>query len=156
VNLNATLIMQLVVFFVLALFVAKFVWPPMRTALDERRQKVADGLAAADRARIELADANKRIEADLAKSRNENQARLADAEKRAAQLIDEARKAAEAEKARILAQAKDEAAQEMVRAKDALRDQVAALVVAGAEQILKREVDAKAHAELLAGLKAKL
>jgi F-type H+-transporting ATPase subunit b len=156
VNLNATLIMQLVVFFVLAWFVAKFVWPPMRTALDERRQKVADGLAAADRARIELADANKRIEADLAKSRNENQARLADAEKRAAQLIDEARKAAEAEKARILAQAKDEAAQEMVRAKDALRDQVAALVVAGAEQILKREVDAKAHAELLAGLKAKL
>ncbi|KPF69971.1 ATP synthase subunit B [beta proteobacterium AAP99] len=155
-NLNATLIMQLVVFFVLALFVAKFVWPPMRTALDERRQKVADGLAAADRARIELADANKRIEADLAKSRNENQARLADAEKRATQLIDEARKAAEAEKARILAQAKEEAAQEMVRAKDALRDQVAALVVAGAEQILKREVDAKAHAELLAGLKAKL
>ncbi len=155
-NLNATLIMQLVVFFVLAWFVAKFVWPPMRTALDERRQKVADGLAAADRARIELAEANKRIEADLAKSRNENQARLADAEKRAAQLIDEARKAAEAEKARILAQAKEEAAQEMVRAKDALRDQVAALVVAGAEQILKREVDAKAHAELLAGLKAKL
>jgi F-type H+-transporting ATPase subunit b len=156
VNLNATLFMQLVVFFVLAWFVAKFVWPPMRTALDERRQKVADGLAAADRARIELAEANKRIEADLAKSRNENQARLADAEKRAAQLIDEARKAAEAEKARILAQAKEEAAQEMVRAKDALRDQVAALVVAGAEQILKREVDAKAHAELLAGLKAKL
>ncbi len=155
-NLNATLFMQLVVFFVLAWFVAKFVWPPMRTALDERRQKVADGLAAADRARIELAEANKRIEADLAKSRNENQARLADAEKRAAQLIDEARKAAEAEKARILAQAKEEAAQEMVRAKDALRDQVAALVVAGAEQILKREVDAKAHAELLAGLKAKL
>jgi F-type H+-transporting ATPase subunit b len=156
VNLNATLFMQVLVFFVLAWFVAKFVWPPMRTALDERRQKVADGLAAADRARIELADANKRIEADLAKSRNENQARLADAEKRAAQLIDEARKAAEAEKARILAQAKEEAAQEMVRAKDALRDQVAALVVAGAEQILKREVDAKAHAELLAGLKAKL
>ncbi|MFC3148584.1 F0F1 ATP synthase subunit B [Piscinibacterium candidicorallinum] len=155
-NLNATLFMQVLVFFVLAWFVAKFVWPPMRTALDERRQKVADGLAAADRARIELADANKRIEADLAKSRNENQARLADAEKRAAQLIDEARKAAEAEKARILAQAKEEAAQEMVRAKDALRDQVAALVVAGAEQILKREVDAKAHAELLAGLKAKL
>jgi F-type H+-transporting ATPase subunit b len=156
VNLNATLFMQVLVFFVLAWFVAKFVWPPMRTALDERRQKVADGLAAADRARIELADANKRIEADLAKSRNENQARLADAEKRAAQLIDEARKAAEAEKARILAQAKEEAAQEMVRTKDALRDQVAALVVAGAEQILKREVDAKAHAELLAGLKAKL
>lgn len=155
-NLNATLFMQVLVFFVLAWFVAKFVWPPMRTALDERRQKVADGLAAADRARIELADANKRIEADLAKSRNENQARLADAEKRAAQLIDEARKAAEAEKARILAQAKEEAAQEMVRTKDALRDQVAALVVAGAEQILKREVDAKAHAELLAGLKAKL
>jgi F-type H+-transporting ATPase subunit b len=156
VNLNATLFMQLVVFFILAWFIAKFVWPPMRTALDERRQKIADGLAAAERGKLELADANKRVEAELAKSRSENQSRLADVEKRSTQMIDEARKAAEAERARILAQAKEEAAQEMVRAKDELRDQVAALAVAGAEQILKREVDAKAHAELLAGLKAKL
>jgi len=156
VNLNYTLFMQLLVFFVLAGFIARFVWPPMRAALDERRQKIADGLAAADRAKIELNSANRRIETELASARAENQARLAEAEKRAAQILDEARKSAEAEKNRILAQAKEEAAQEMVRAKDSLRDQVAVLAVAGAEQILKREVDAKAHSELLAALKAKL
>lgn len=155
-NLNYTLFMQVLVFFVLAGFVAKFVWPPMRTALDERRQKIADGLAAADRAKIELTSANRRIETELAVARADNQARLTEAEKRAAQIVDDARKTAEAEKARILAQAKEEAAQEMLRAKDSLRDQIAVLAVAGAEQILKREVDAKTHSELLAGLNAKL
>jgi F-type H+-transporting ATPase subunit b len=156
VNLNATLIVQLFVFYILAWVVAKQVWPPLRATLDERRQKIADGLAAADRAKIELTSANRRIETELASARADNQSRLAEAEKRAAQIVDDARKTAEAEKARIVAQAKDEAAQEMIRAKDSLRDQVAALAVAGAEQILKREVDAKAHSDLLAGLKAKL
>lgn len=155
-NLNATLIVQLFVFYILAWVVAKQVWPPLRATLDERRQKIADGLAAADRAKIELTSANRRIETELASARADNQSRLAEAEKRAAQIVDDARKTAEAEKARIVAQAKDEAAQEMIRAKDSLRDQVAALAVAGAEQILKREVDAKAHSDLLAGLKAKL
>ena len=155
-NLNATLIVQLFVFYILAWVVAKQVWPPLRETLDERRQKISDGLAAADRAKIELTSANRRIETELASARADNQSRLAEAEKRAAQIVDDARKTAEAEKARIVAQAKDEAAQEMIRAKDSLRDQVAALAVAGAEQILKREVDAKAHSDLLAGLKAKL
>ncbi len=155
-NLNATLIVQLFVFYILAWVVAKQVWPPLRATLDERRQKISDGLAAADRAKIELTSANRRIETELASARADNQSRLAEAEKRAAQIVDDARKTAEAEKARIVAQAKDEAAQEMIRAKDSLRDQVAALAVAGAEQILKREVDAKAHSDLLAGLKAKL
>lgn len=155
-NLNATLIVQLFVFYALAWVVAKLVWPPLRATLDDRRQKIADGLAAADRAKIELTSANRRIESELAKAKADNQARLAEAEKRAAQIVDEARKTAETEKARILAQAKDEAAQEMIRAKDSLRDQVAVLAVAGAEQILRREVDAKAHSDLLAGLKAKL
>ena len=155
-NLNATLIVQLFVFYILAWVVAKQVWPPLRATLDERRQKISDGLAAADRAKIELTSANRRIETELASARADNQSRLAEAEKRAAQIVDDARKTAEAEKARIVAQAKDEAAQEMIRAKDSLRDQVAALAVAGAEQILKREVNAKAHSDLLAGLKAKL
>ena len=155
-NLNATFIAQLIVFFVLAWVTMTFVWPPIMKALDERAKKIADGLAAADRGKLELAEANKRVEADLVKSRADNQARLADAEKQAAQLIDAAKKTAEAEKARILAQAKVEAAQEVQRAKDALRNAVAELAVKGAEQILRREVNAQAHADLLGQLKAQL
>ncbi|MGL4574098.1 MAG: F0F1 ATP synthase subunit B [Burkholderiaceae bacterium] len=155
-NINATLIAQLAVFFVLAWVSTKFIWPPLIKAIDDRRQKIADGLAAAERGKLELAEANKRVETELAKSRTENQGRMAEAEKRAAQIIEDARKAGEAEKARIVAAAKEEAEQQMVRAKESLRDQVALLAVAGAEQILKREVDAKAHADLLSGLKAKL
>jgi len=155
-NLNATFIAQLVVFFVLAWVTMTYVWPPIMKALDERAAKIADGLAAADRGKAELAEANKRVEAELAKSRTENQARMADAEKQAAHLIEEAKKAAEAEKARILAQAKAEAEQEAQRAKDALRNAVAELAVKGAEQILRREVNAQAHADLLGQLKAQL
>ncbi len=155
-NLNATFIAQLIVFFVLAWVTMTFVWPPIMKALDERAKKIADGLAAADRGKLELAEANKRVEAELVKSRADNQARLADAEKQAAQLIDAAKKTAEAEKARILAQAKVEAAQEVQRAKDALRNAVAELAVKGAEQILRREVNAQAHADLLGQLKAQL
>lgn len=155
-NLNATFIVQLIVFFVLAWVTMSYVWPPIMKALDERAKKIADGLAAADRGKLELAEANKRVEAELAKSRSDNQVRMAEAEKQAAQLIEDAKKAAEAEKARILAQAKTEAAQEAQRAKDALRNAVAELAVKGAEQILKREVNAQAHADLLTQLKAQL
>jgi len=155
-NLNATFIAQLVVFFVLAWVTMTYVWPPIMKALDERAAKIADGLAAADRGKAELAEANKRVEAELAKSRTENQARMADAEKQAAHLIEEAKKAAEAERARILAQARAEAEQEAQRAKDALRNAVADLAVKGAEQILRREVNAQAHADLLGQLKAQL
>jgi F-type H+-transporting ATPase subunit b len=155
-NLNATFIAQLIVFFVLAWVTMTYVWPPMMKALDERAKKIADGLAAADRGKAELAEANKRVEAELAKSRADNQVRMAEAEKQAALLIEEAKKTAEAEKARILAQAKMEAAQEAQRAKDGLRNAVAELAVKGAEQILRREVNAQAHAELLSQLKAQL
>lgn len=155
-NLNATFIVQLIVFFVLAWVTMSYVWPPIMKALDERAKKIADGLAAAERGKAELAEANKRVEVELAKSRNDNQVRMAEAEKQAAQLIEDAKKAAEAEKARILVQAKAEAAQEAQRAKDALRNAVADLAVKGAEQILKREVNAQAHAELLTQLKAQL
>jgi len=155
-NLNATFIAQLIVFFVLAWVTMTYVWPPIMKALDERAAKIADGLAAADRGKAELAEANRRVEAELAKSRAENQARMADAEKQAALLIEEAKKAAEAEKARILAQARAEAEQEAQRAKDALRNAVAELAVKGAEQILRREINAQAHADLLGQLKAQL
>ncbi len=155
-NLNATLIVQFVVFFILALFTMKFVWPPLMKALDERARKIADGLAAAEKGKLELAEANKRVEQELAQVRNVSQVRMAEAEKTASMVIDEAKKQAEVEKARILAEARAEADQQVQRARDVLRDQVAALAVAGAEQILKREVNAAAHADLLAQLRTQL
>ena len=155
-NLNATFIVQLVVFFVLAWVTMTYIWPPIMKALDERAKKIADGLAAAEKGKLELAEANQRVDAELAQSRAANQGRLAEAEKQANALIEAAKKDAEAEKARILAQAKAEAAQEVQRARDALRNSVAELAVKGAEQILKREVNAGNHAELLNQLKAQL
>jgi len=156
VNLNATLFVQFVVFFILAYFTMRFVWPPLMKALDERARKIADGLAAAERGKLELADANKRVEQELAQVRATSQVRMAEAEKTASMVIDEAKKQAEVEKARILAEARAEADQQVQRARDVLRDQVAALAVAGAEQILKREVNAQAHADLLSQLKTQL
>jgi F-type H+-transporting ATPase subunit b len=156
VNLNATFIVQLAVFFTLAWFVSRFVWPPLRVALDERRDKIASGLKAAERAQSNLAEAERKVQAELVAAKAANQSRVADAEKQAAAIIDAAKAGAEAEKARILQLAKEEADQQMVRAKDSLREQVAALAVSGAEQILKREVNAAAHADLLTALKAKL
>jgi F-type H+-transporting ATPase subunit b len=156
VNLNATLVVQFVVFFILAGFTMKFVWPPLMKALDERAKKIADGLAAAEKGKLELADANKRVENELASSRAANQLRVVEAEKQAAMVIEDAKKQAEHEKARILAEARAEAEQQVQRARDVLRDQVAALAVAGAEQILKREVNAGVHADLLSQLKTQL
>jgi len=156
VNLNATFIIQTIVFLILAWFTMKFVWPPVMAALDDRAKKIADGLAAADRAKLELNEAHKRVDAELAQSRNDNQTRLAEAEKQAAGVIADARKTAEAEKARILAEAKAEADQEVQRARDTLRDQVASLAVRGAEQSLKKEIDPAKHAALLDELKAQL
>ncbi len=155
-NLNATLVVQFVVFFILAGFTMKFVWPPLMKALDERAKKIADGLAAAEKGKLELADANKRVENELASSRAANQLRVVEAEKQAAMVIEDAKKQAEHEKARILAEARAEAEQQVQRARDVLRDQVAALAVAGAEQILKREVNAGVHADLLSQLKTQL
>jgi F-type H+-transporting ATPase subunit b len=156
VNLNATLIAQFVVFFILAFVTMKFVWPPLIKALDERAKKIADGLAAADKGKAELALANKRVEEELARARTDNLARVADAEKQAAGIVEKAKAEAETERARILAQATAEAGQEMQRARDTLRASVADLAVAGAAKILKREVNAAAHADILADLKAKL
>jgi F-type H+-transporting ATPase subunit b len=148
VNINATLFLQAVVFAILVWFTMKFVWPPIAKALDERAQKIADGLAAADKAKTELASANKRVEAELATSRNETASRLADAERRAQAITEEGNK--------IIAAAKAEAEQQTVKAREALREQVAALAVKGAEQILRKEVNAGVHADLLNRLKTEL
>ena len=155
-NINATLFLQAVVFAILVWFTMKFVWPPITKALDERAKKVADGLAAADKAKLELQSANKRVEEQLVQSRNETAKLLADAEKRAQAIVDEAKRRAEDEGAKIVAAAKAEAQQQSIQAREALRSQVAALAVKGAEQILKREVNAGVHAELLTRLKTEL
>lgn len=155
-NLNATLVAQMVVFFILWWVVAKFIWPPLVKALDERAKKIADGLAAADKGKAELELANKRVDQALTEARNEGAQRIADAEKRAQMSAEEIKQNAQAEAARIVAQAKAEAEQQTVRARESLRDQVATLAVKGAEQILKREVNAQVHTDLLNQLKAEL
>ncbi len=155
-NLNATLFAQMVVFLILAWFTMKFVWPPLINALDERSKKIADGLAAAEKGKSELEAAHKRVGEELAQARNDGQHRIAEAEKRAQALAEEIKAQAHAEAKRIVAQAKADADQQVVKAREVLRAEVAALAVQGAEQILKREVDQSAHAELLNQLKAEL
>jgi len=156
VNLNATLFAQLVVFFILAWFTMQFVWPPIVKALDERAKKIADGLAAAERGKHDLELATKRSADALREGKEKAADLLAQAEKRAAQIIEEAKIAAKVEADRIVAAGKVEADQEVVRAKEHLREQVSALVVSGAEKILRREIDAKAHADILAAIKQDL
>ena len=155
-NLNATLFAQLVVFFILAWFTMKFVWPPIMKALDERAAKIADGLAAADKAKSDLVLAERRATDEMRKARESANELRAGAERQGAQILEEAR----AEAARIVAAARaaaeGEAEVAAQRAKEVLRDQVALLAVAGAEQILRKEIDAAKHADLLNQLKAEL
>ena len=155
-NINATLFVQMVVFFIGAWVMMKFIWPPLIKALEERQKKIADGLAAADRGNRSLDEAQKKVAQFDAEARARAQALMAETEKRAQALIEEAKGQAKVEGDRMIASAKAEAEQEVVRAKDALRDQVAVLAIAGAEQILRREVNAQVHADLLSQLKAKL
>jgi F-type H+-transporting ATPase subunit b len=156
VNINATLFLQAIVFAVLVWFTMRFVWPPITKAIDERTQKIADGLSAAERARLELTQANRRVEEQLAAARDDAAKRLADAERLAQSMIEDAKARAAEEGAKIVAAARAEAQQEVVKAREVLRGQVAELAVRGAEQILHREVDRRAHAELLARLAAEL
>ncbi|HMO44847.1 MAG TPA: F0F1 ATP synthase subunit B [Rubrivivax sp.] len=155
-SINATLIIQMIVFAILVWFTMKFIWPPITAALDERARKIADGLSAADKAKAELVQANKRVEEQLSAARNDATQRLADAERLAQSMVEEAKGRANEEGAKIIAAARAEAEQESTKAREALREQVAALAVKGAESILKREVNAGVHAELLGRLKAEL
>jgi F-type H+-transporting ATPase subunit b len=156
VNLNSTMFVQAIVFLILAGFVAKFVWPMVTGSLDARAKKIADGLAAADQGKLAMAAAEKRVEAELAGARDEGQKRIADAEKRAQMIADEIKANAQAEANRIVSQAKADAEQQVTKAREELRAQVAGLAVKGAEQILKREVNAAAHADLLSQLAVEL
>jgi F-type H+-transporting ATPase subunit b len=156
VNLNATLVAQLVVFFILAWFTMKFVWPPIMKALDERATKIAEGLAAAERGRQSLDLASKHSAETLREGKERVAEVIAQAEKRALQIIEDAKVQAKSEADKVVAGAKAEIEQEAARVKESLRERVAELAVAGAEKILRREVDVKVHADMLAAIKREL
>jgi F-type H+-transporting ATPase subunit b len=155
-NFNLTLIAQMLAFLAFIGFTAKFVWPPLMRAIAARQKQIADGLAAAEEGKRALEVSSKTAEASLREARGRAAEVLAQAEKRAAQMIDEARNAAKEEGNREKAAAKAEIEQQVTRAREQLRDQVASLAVAGAEKILRREVDAKAHGDLLDSIKRQL
>jgi F-type H+-transporting ATPase subunit b len=155
-NLNATILGQIIAFFLFVWFCQAFVWPPIVKALEDRRKKIADGLEAASRAEHDLGLAQQRA-AELLREAKESSAGIIDqANKRANQIVDEAKDKARDEGSRIKAGAQAEIEQQVNQAREQLRKQVAALAVAGAEKILESSVDAKAHADMLNKLAASL
>ncbi len=155
-NLNLTLIAQAITFTVFIWVTVKFIWPYMLRAIEARQKTIADGLAAAEQGRRSLETSTRQADEAVAQARGRAAEILAQAEKRAVQLVDEARGAAKEEGNREKAAAKAEIEQEVTRAREQLRDHVASLAVAGAEKILRREIDAKAHADLLESIKRQL
>jgi F-type H+-transporting ATPase subunit b len=155
-NLNLTLFAQVVSFSAFIWFTVKFVWPFMLRAIETRQKTIADGLAAAEQGRKSLETSTRQAEEEIKRARDRAAEIISQAEKRSAQMIDEAKNAAKEEGGREKAAAKAEIEQEVTRAREQLRDRVASLAVAGAEKILRREVDAKAHGELLESIKRQL
>lgn len=155
-NINATIIGQAIAFFFFVWFCMKYVWPPLTGALRERQKKIADGLDAADRASRDLELAKEKSAQALREGKEQAAAIIEQANKRANQIVDDAKEQAISEGVRLKEAAKAEIDQEVNRAKEALRAQVAALAVAGAEKILGQSVDAKASAELVDKLAAEL
>ena len=155
-NLNFTMVAQGLSFLLFIGFTMKFVWPPLLKAIEARQKQIAEGLAAAERGKQDLELAAKRAGEELQRARLQANEIVSQAEKRGAAVVEEAKGAAKAEADRIVAGAKAEIEQEVFRAKEALRAQVSILAVTGAEKILRREVDAKTHAQLLSGLEAEL
>lgn len=155
-NINFTLFSQAMAFAIFIWFTVRFVWPPLMRAIENRQKTIADGLAAGERGKHELELASQRSADVVRDAKQRSSDIIAQAEKRAAEIVDEAKGAAKEEGNRILIGAKAEVEQEVFRAREALRQQVADLALAGASKILRREVDAKAHADLLASIKAEL
>lgn len=155
-NINFTLVAQAIAFAVLIWFTVKFVWPPLLKAIETRQKEIADGLAAAADGRNALEAAAKKSQVTLTEAKQKASEIIAQAEKRGTQIIEEAKANAKAEGERIIAGAKAEIDQEVNRAKEGLRAQVSTLAIAGAEKILRKEIDAKAHSELLSKLAAEL
>ncbi|OGA20474.1 MAG: F0F1 ATP synthase subunit B [Betaproteobacteria bacterium RIFCSPLOWO2_02_FULL_67_19] len=155
-NINLTLFAQALTFFAFIAFTVKVVWPYMLRAIEARQKTIADGLAAADQGRKSLELSTRQADDAIRAARERAAEVVAQAEKRAVQMVEEAKAAAKDEGAREKAAAKAEIEQEVSRAREQLREHVATLAVAGAEKILRREVDARAHAELLDGIKKQL
>ena len=155
-NLNVTMVAQAITFFVFIFFCAKFIWPPLTNAISARQKKVAEGLAAAEEGKQSLERSALKADEEISKARSRAAEIVAQAEKRVSQMIEEAKNAAREEGNREKLAAKAEIEQEVSRAREALRLQVAALAVAGAEKILRREVDAKVHADMLQAIQAEL
>ena len=155
-NINVTLFWQMLFFLVFVWFSKKYVWGPMIGALNERKTTIADGLAAADKGQQAEAEGIKQADQFVAQAKTQASEIVSNAEKQGGDIIDEMREQARAESERILASARDEIETETNKAKETLRGQVSALAIAGAQQILKREVDEKAHSDLLDQLAAKL
>src|SRR5437764_15123970 len=155
-NLNATLFAQAAAFALFIWVTVKFIWPMMQARIDARQKTIADGLAAAEQGRRSLELSTRQADEAIKEARARAAEILAQAEKRSAQVIEEARQTAKDQGGRELAAAKAEIEQEVTRAREELRNRVASLAVAGAEQILRREVDARAHAELLESIKRQL
>jgi F-type H+-transporting ATPase subunit b len=151
-NLNATLIVQTIVFLILGWITMKYIWPPLMQAIEERQKKIADGIAASDRAKKELAEADSRVADEIKKARIEAGSITDRAQKQYNEILDRAKVDAVSEAARIRAAAEDEIANLSFKAREVLRQQVAALAVAGAEKILQREIDANRHRDLLEAL----
>jgi F-type H+-transporting ATPase subunit b len=155
-NFNLTLIAQAVTFFLFIWFTKVFVWPHILRAIETRQKQIAEGLAAAEQGKQSLATSARQAEQTIGEARGRAGDIIAQAEKRAAQMIEEAKNAAREEGNREKAAAKAEIDQEVSRAREMLREQVAALAVAGAEKILRREVNAQAHGDLIAELKSQI
>ena len=148
-NINATIIGQAIVFLILIWFTVKFIWPPLLQAVEARQKKIADGLAAAERGQNELQSAHGQAEAVVNEARQKAVKIIEQANKRSAEIVEEARGTAIAEGQRLVGDAKQEIVLKQGRARDALRQDVAKLAVAGASRLLEREIDPKAHAELI-------
>ena len=155
-NINLTLIGQSITFAVFVWFCMKFVWPPVMAALNERKQKIADGLAAAEKGKHDEELAKERAAEVLKEAKAKAQEIISAAEKRASQIVEESKDTARTEGERILAAANAEIEQEVNRARENLRGEVVSLAVAGAGRVLKREIDAKANEDLLKDLVAQL
>lgn len=155
-DINLTLIMQAIGFGLFIWFCARYVWPPMVRAIEQRQKEIAEGLTAAEAGKQSLANAEKRIGEMMIDARGKASDIIAQGEKVRRDTVDHAKGEAQTEAERIIAAAKAEIEQEVARAKESLRNQVAELAVAGASKILRREVDPQAHADLLASIRAEL
>jgi F-type H+-transporting ATPase subunit b len=156
VNINLTLVTQMVVFGIVIWVVMKFIWPVILGAMDEREKKIAAGLAAAEQGQKDLSEAKSRADDVIKEARTRALAIESQARTQASQIVEEARKAASLEGEKELAKAKSQIELESNRARDSLRGQVVSLAVAGAKRVLEKEIDAKTHGELLDQIAAKL